>query len=567
MDRASIRWLLPCLAFVVAACGGERTPGSDGGPATVDASDPVDAGPGCVPDAERCDGEGDEDCDGRVDEGCGCTSGDSRPCGLDTGTCVAGTQACTGGTWSACEGATDPGLETCDGTADEDCDGLVDEGCACTDGATRPCGSDVGACTAGTQTCASGGWGSCTGGTSATDELCGGGADEDCDGTVDEACDCRTGRCAYGICDPTTGACDATASYAVHEVVGWEQIHLDATRSAVWHLSTEYYHHIDATGATRRRYPMPRDQTAHDLAPARGPGGGLDLAIGTRDTTGGVSRCFFQLGAEGDPIRYGDEIDSCRYVRTEARYVDGRLHALVALHGHGTVDLYHYEETPSGVVRTGLGYVHGFALRSLDFHVNADGEVSVLAITSGSLASGAPYLDAWRVVPDGAGGHVADAYRLPSAGWGRLARAEGAMNADGGFHFVRTEMPSAPSPTHETQVELYSHDGSGWVSREIFRGPSNDFFGLRPVATFDADGRIHVGVTAPSGTFQHLHESAPDAWAVESHANPLLTAVGSFDAVLGAALAFDASGRAVYAYAVRFHDGTQRGYAFVPSPL
>jgi MYXO-CTERM domain-containing protein len=65
--------------------------------------------------AEVCDGQ-DNDCDGKVDEDL------VRAC---SSACGAGTEACTGGAWSACD-APQPSTETCDGD-DNDCDGEVDE--------------------------------------------------------------------------------------------------------------------------------------------------------------------------------------------------------------------------------------------------------------------------------------------------------------------------------------------------------------------------------------------------------------------------------------------------------
>ncbi|MEZ4249704.1 MAG: MopE-related protein [Polyangiales bacterium] len=114
-------------------------------PGGVDATlvDCDDDDPARGPSAtERCNGR-DDDCDGLVDPGCGCVEGDSRRCGEEVGTCVAGVQRCVGGTWTVCEGEGRPSeVDVCDGL-DEDCDGRVDEAASCGEDAICADGSCV----------------------------------------------------------------------------------------------------------------------------------------------------------------------------------------------------------------------------------------------------------------------------------------------------------------------------------------------------------------------------------------------------------------------------------------
>jgi len=109
-----------------------------------------------------------------------CTDGATQPCGTDVGECVAGTQTCSGGAWGACIGGVNSTTEICDGL-DNDCDGTTDENLGST-----TCG--VGACQRTVQNCVGGIPQTCVPGSPVsenTDELCNDNIDNDCDGDTD----------------------------------------------------------------------------------------------------------------------------------------------------------------------------------------------------------------------------------------------------------------------------------------------------------------------------------------------------------------------------------------------
>jgi len=134
---------------------------------------------------EECDGI-DNDCDELIDEGFDVDADGVTSCDGD----------CDDDDDRIYPAATD----VCD-DLDNDCDGTTDPACACTDGASRDCGREVGECALGTQSCVDGRWGDCEGFTSPTDEVCDG-ADQDCDDSVDEGAICAGGEtCVDGACE------------------------------------------------------------------------------------------------------------------------------------------------------------------------------------------------------------------------------------------------------------------------------------------------------------------------------------------------------------------------------
>lgn len=142
----------------------------------------------------------------------------SGPSGTENvGSCVAGSQTCTAGIWSACVGEVLPSAEACNG-ADEDCNGMPDNGLP-----MITCG--LGACKTTVASCNMGMVGVCTplmG--AATDATCDG-VDDDCDGVADE--DCK-------MCIPvTTTGNDGTANgttalpfQTVQAAINWAATHV-----------------------------------------------------------------------------------------------------------------------------------------------------------------------------------------------------------------------------------------------------------------------------------------------------------------------------------------------------
>jgi Stigma-specific protein, Stig1/Putative metal-binding motif len=172
----------------------------------------------------------DDDCDGMIDENCPCIDGHTQSCysgpavTLGVGTCVSGTQTCTGSTFGGCVGAVTPVDETCQNQgADNDCDGTKDnvlhlgENCIDT--------NKKGACSAGTLRCqgTSSAAPTCVTPDPAAAEACDG-QDEDCDGKFDEGFDLQNDTANCGACGTSctvgqsccSGHCSDTSSDGSH---------------------------------------------------------------------------------------------------------------------------------------------------------------------------------------------------------------------------------------------------------------------------------------------------------------------------------------------------------------
>jgi hypothetical protein len=158
-----------------------------------------------------------------------CYSGPEGTAGV--GTCVTGTQTCTGGQWGECVGEVAPVAGDCDvlscaGTANPGCDCVIGETRYCYDG---PAGTESnGICKRGTQLCAesAGGgvatWGECRGQKLPETEQCDG-LDHDCDGVLNNApggCECEDGAVQNCYDGPAGTEGQGTCQHGTQECLG-----------------------------------------------------------------------------------------------------------------------------------------------------------------------------------------------------------------------------------------------------------------------------------------------------------------------------------------------------------
>ncbi|MET0286842.1 MAG: hypothetical protein ABW352_20335 [Polyangiales bacterium] len=134
------------------------------------------------------------------------------PAGAPVGACKAGSRSCVEGAWGPCDGAVTPLANDSCTTPNDDsnCNGVRGENCQCTDGETRACGIDTGSCESGVQTCTSGRWSSaCTGAITAEPaDTCDLGNDANCNGTTNDGCKCVNGTTSTcGAVLPALGDC------------------------------------------------------------------------------------------------------------------------------------------------------------------------------------------------------------------------------------------------------------------------------------------------------------------------------------------------------------------------
>jgi len=187
---------------------------------------------------ESCDAI-DNDCDGQTDEPQDLAAEAPLCEGIEAkGVCSRSRKRCDAGRWLDCDAGSHgwrydgPVEERCGDGFNNDCDDQVDIGdddCLCAaDGATRPCGLDIGTCRSGVQRCTDSAgillWGPCDGVDRAEEEC--NGLDDDCDGRTDEDLVSRENLCpAAGVCADLPTVC-ADGAWRCGYPAAWEALEL-----------------------------------------------------------------------------------------------------------------------------------------------------------------------------------------------------------------------------------------------------------------------------------------------------------------------------------------------------
>ncbi len=143
--RGLIIGVLACVMMLAMGCSGcddvsgGTTDGEDTGLADIGSDvDEIDAGPSDVEEVDGGPDVGQPDTDtGPEAEPCD-DEGATRPCGTDVGECEKGTEYCYNGYWTECIGEIGPRAESCNGL-DDSCTGVADDGEEMCGESSSPC--------------------------------------------------------------------------------------------------------------------------------------------------------------------------------------------------------------------------------------------------------------------------------------------------------------------------------------------------------------------------------------------------------------------------------------------
>lgn len=401
---------------------------------------------------------------------------------------------------------------------------------ACQEGATRTCGTEVGACAAGIQKCEGGIWNPCAGVVQPTTEVCGNSEDDDCDGSTDEGC-CTASDWSIETVDgdddvgawPTLAvAADAVVHVSYVDFTNHRVKHAEGVRGGPWSTEAVFYGDydgwfdvwlaLDESGAEHLIWPgnpwlryarkavpgadwnvdtvvnAPGNQGVHSLAVD--PSGTVHLTY----TLGGGAEVDLYYARGGPEVWTSEFVD---YVGRANIYPSLALDAIGGVHmSYLTADvgLTYTDRSPEG--SWSLESVEspsdaGVRYRGRSLAVDAD------MVVHDVFSAGSQDLWYTRRSPDGT--TTVEEVAAPGGGiWG----ASLALNAAGGVHTSYHQIVEGEAAL----VHAYRETDGTWATSVIESGLGFQKWNTYTWLALDADGGAHAGYyDATDGDLRYAH--------------------------------------------------------------